>query len=290
MAHEGLAVFGSILFVFGFLGFIFPIGEFGSVTDVDNFCNTAFFLKATETCQIASSLSKLAYSMMGIGVILAIIGAILPSKKHSMFLCGICDVALSSEAELYNHSKTQEHSEKASQLSKQEIAKRETKGKVAKRDLRKSSILKGILIGIVAVVIFWGILSISYSQMFFMSNDALYPDVEKGQLMHYERISFENIRKGDIIAFVPSDNAEFGTKVGIVRDVPQNVDYVKTSSRAEPRNFDFVDENEFIGKITSVTSDSGLRLLYIFPTGLLITGFLLITPIVILKIKSRKDD
>ena len=288
MAHEGLAVFGSILFVFGFLGFIVPIGEYGSVTDVDNFCNTAFFLKATETCQMASSLSKVAYSMMGIGVILAIIGAVLPSKKHSMFLCGICDVAFSSEAELYNHSKTQEHLEKTSRLSKEEIAKRETKEKITKRDLRKSPILKGVLIGIVAVVIFWGIFSITSSQVFVMSNNALSPDVTEGQLMYYERISFEKIREGDIIAFVPSDNAEFGTKVGIVRDVPQNVDYVYTSSNANPNNFDSVDENEFIGKITSVTSDIGLRQLYSYPYYLLLTGFLLISPIVILKIKSRK--
>ncbi len=297
MAKEGVIIIGSLLFVFGFLGYIVPIGQFGSVTDVDSLCSSgfgqlgqAFNVQVRETCQMAGGLSKVAYSMMGLGALLVIVGAIIPNKKHSMFICGICNLAFSSEADLYNHNNSKEHLEKASQLSKEEIEKKEiSKGEKIQttRKLSKSPILRGVLIGIVAVVIFWGIFGLAFSQVFVMGNNALEPDVNLSDLMYYERISFSEIKKGDIIAYVPSES-EFVNKVGIVRNVFQNPNYVQTSSNANPNNLDSVDESEFIGKITSVTSENVMRQMYSPPLGLLITGILLVSPTVILKVKSRK--
>ncbi|MCV0372462.1 MAG: hypothetical protein K5793_02795 [Nitrosarchaeum sp.] len=298
MAKEGVMVFGSFLFVFGFLGYIVPIGQFGSVTDVDRLCSTAFGqlgqlfnTQVNETCQMVSGLSKVAYSMMGIGAIMAIIGAVVPSKKHSMFVCDICDIAFSSESELYNHNNSQSHLEEISQLSKAEIKEKESikEGKiVTKNKWRKSPILQGVLVGIVLVIIFWGTFNLSFSQVFVMSNNALSPDADEGDLIHYERIPFTQIKKGDIVVFVPSENSEFVNKVGIVRNVSQNPNYVQTSNNANPDNLDSVEENEYVGKVVSVTSDHGLRSVYYPPYGFIITGILLVIPMIILKIQNRK--
>jgi len=230
------------------------------------------------------------YALAMIGVI--IMGsAVIPSKKSSMFICGICNLAFSSEAELYNHNNSKEHLEKASQLSKEEVEKREinkeekipTKGK-----LKSSPVLQGVLIGIVAVVIFWGIGGLALSQGFTMTGNALSPDVNDGDVMIYERIPFNEIKVGDIIAFYPSDKSEISAKVGIVRNVLKNLNYVETSNNENPNQMDRVDENEFVGKITNIISDGGsIRQIYSFPYHILITVILLVSPIIILKVRKR---
>ena len=234
---------------------------------------------------------------LNIGYALAVIGiiimgsAVIPSKKSSMFICGICDLAFSSEAELYNHNNSEDHLEKASQLSKEEVEKREiTKEEEipTKRKLRSSPVLQGVLIGIVAVLIFWGIFGVIFSQGFTMSNNALSPDVNQGDLMLYERIPFNEITVGDIIAFVPSDKSEFSNKVGKVRNVFINLNYIETSNNVNPNSLERVDENEFVGKITNVVSDMGnIAQVFNTPFNILITGILLVSPIVILKVRKR---
>jgi len=189
VAKEGVVVIGALLLGFGFLGHVVPIGELGSVTDLDNLCSSllgqfgqALNEEARENCQAASILSKLAYAMIGIGVILIIIGAVVPSKKHSMFICGECDLAFSTEAELYNHRNTEKHNEivrqkKESKDHEGEIkyldvpgvpSNQKVKEISLKERLRKSPILHGVLIGIIVVVIFWGVYSQSISQTFIM--------------------------------------------------------------------------------------------------------------------------
>jgi len=297
VAKEGAIVLGALLFVFGFLGYIVPIHEFGSVTDLDSLCSSpfgqlgqAFVEEAREVCQMASGLSKLAYGMMGVGAILVIIGAVIPNKKHSMFICGICNVALSTEAELYNHNNSKEHLEKASQLPKEEIQGTIKKEKVlTKAKLKKSPALRGVLIGVIAVVVFWGIFGLFFSQGFTMANDALSPDVYEGDVMHYERIPFNEINDGDIIVFVPLEKSEFSIKVGKVRHVFQNPDFVRTSSNVTPNNMESVYEKDYIGKITSITSEDNIIMkIYSYPFHLVITGVLLGYPIAFFIVRNRR--
>jgi len=154
-----------------------------------------------------------------------------------------------------------------------------------KRKLRNSPVLQGVLIGIVVVVIFWGIFGVIFSQGFNMTNNALSPDVNQGDLMLYERIPFNEIKVGDIIAFVPSERSEFSNKVGKVRNVFINLSYVETSNNVNPNSLERVDENEFVGKITNVVSDMGnIGQVFNYPFNILITGILLVSSIVILKI------
>jgi len=158
------------------------------------------------------------------------------------------------------------------------------------RNLKKSPILKGVIIGIILIVIFWGIFGLFTSQTFYMINDALSPDVMKGDFMHYQRIPFNEIKVGDIIAFIPSDKDEFETKkVGIVRIIGTG-SYVQTSNNANPNTLSSVFEKDYVGKITSVTSSQGwISTVYSFPYYLVITAVLFVIPIVIMKIREKNS-
>ena len=298
MAKDEVIVIGALLLVFGFLGYVVPIVEFGSVTDLDRLCSSTFGQlgqtfndQARENCRTAGILSKLVYTMMGIGTILVIIGIVIPSKKHTMFICGECNVALSTEAELYNHNNSKEHFEKISHVSNDEkkVEYKKKKQIPIRERFRHSPTLQGILIGIIGIVIFWGILGAIGSQTFVMSNDALSPDVLQGDLMHYQRIPFNEIKEGDIIAFVPSDKEGFSTKVGIVRKTfSENTFFVQTSSNVNPNDISNVFENAYIGKIITITSQGGMILaVYRPPISLLITVVLFVSPIIILKIRKK---
>lgn len=297
MTKEGIIIIGALLLVFGFLGHVVPYGEFGSVTDIDELCSSllgqvgqSMNAQARENCQVVSILSKIVYSMMGIGVVLIIIGAVMPSKKRSLFLCGECDQAFSTEAELYNHGKSKGHLEKMPEFRNDDVRKIEDLKQddfSYKDSLKKSPTLQGVIVGIVAVVIFWGIFSLFFSQTFYMANDALSPDIMQGDLMHYQRTPFSEIKINDIIAFIPSDKEEFSAKVGIVRVVlPER--YVQTSSNANPNTMSTVFEKDYVGKISSVTSQGEMLILvYTAPYNLLITVILFVTPIIVLRLKKR---
>jgi len=159
--------------------------------------------------------------------------------------------------------------------------------KKSKWSPKKSPILKGVIIGIILIVIFWGISGLSFSQTFHMNNDALSPDVMKGDLMHYQRTPFNEIKVGDIIAFIPSDKDEFETKVGIVRIIGTG-SYVQTSNNVNPNTLSSVFEKDYVGKITSVTSQGWISTVYSDPYYLLvITAVLFVIPIVIMKIREK---
>ena len=154
------------------------------------------------------------------------------------------------------------------------------------RNLRKSPILKGVIIGIILIVIFWGIYGLTLSHTFQMSNDALSPDVTKGDLMHYQRIPFNEIQVGDIIAFIASEKNEFVNKVGKVRTIAQE-GYVQTSSNANPNTLSAVYEKDYVGKITSVTSQGWIITVYSAPYHLVMIAVLFVIPIVIMKIREK---
>lgn len=157
-------------------------------------------------------------------------------------------------------------------------------------NLRKSPILKGVIIGIILIVIFWGIFGLVGYQTFSMANDALSPDVMKGDLMHYQRIPFNEIKVDDIIAFIPSAKDEIGAKVGKVRIIDSG-NYVQTSSNANPNTLSQVYEKDYVGKIISITSQGGgIMTVYSAPYHLVITAVLFVIPIVIMKIRELENS
>ncbi len=284
---SGVFVVGAIILV---IGIMIVANDQPKVSAIESMLG-GWAMVSPEYQSILQEL-MMGYMLALIGII--IIGsAVIPSKKSSMFICGICNHAFSSEAELYNHNNSKEHLEKASQLSKEEIQKKEyikeertlTKGK-----LKNSPVLQGILIGIVLIVIFWGY-GLTFSQSVTMSNNALSPDVNEGDMMLYERIPFNEIKEGDMIAFVSPEPEKFASKIGIVRNVLQNPNFVQTSNNVNPNNMDSVNEKEYIGKITNVVSDGGwITQIYSYPYTIWIAGILLVSPIIILKVIKREKS
>ena len=123
-----------------------------------------------------------------------------------------------------------------------------------------------------------------------MANNALSPDANEGDVMLYERIPITEIKVGDIIAFNPSEKSD-SVKVGIVRNVFENLNYVETSNNVNPNNLEIVNRNEFLGKITNVVSDAGwITQIYSYPYTIWIAGILLVSPIIILKVIKREKS
>ena len=150
-----------------------------------------------------------------------------------------------------------------------------------------------MLIGVVAVVVLLGIVWFSGPQdAFHMGNNALSPDVNQGDLLHYQKTPLMEIKKNDIIAFVDPDG-EDAAMVGKVREVWKDGDsfFFKTSSNAAPSNYDAITSENFIGKITSIESaGEASTFIYRGPVILfmIITAF--VAPIIILKVRKRLQN
>ena len=260
-------------------------------------------------------------------------------KKPPFFLCAECNIAFSTAAELYNHNVAKKHSppkvmekeevgakkyteearikEEAAKI-KEEAAKKtyeeelekqlieeeeekKTRVKISPKErLKNSPGLQGVLIGLVAVVVLLGIISLSAPQdAFHMGNNALSPDVNQGDLLHYQKIPLMEIKKNDIIAFVDPDG-ELAAKIGKVREVWKDGDsfFFKTSSNAAPSNYSTITSENFIGKITSIEPAGSWETQYAIPLSLsknpgmalfmIIAVF--VAPIIILKVRKRLQN
>ena len=114
MDRIDLIFVGVILILFGFIGFIAPVGEFGSMITTDSLCSS--FLGAVGqagSSEIASAClgaklgTLLVYISLGLGPFLIYYGYRTP--KPSIFLCAECNIAFSTEADLYNHNVAKKH-------------------------------------------------------------------------------------------------------------------------------------------------------------------------------------
>ena len=176
----------------------------------------------------------------------------------------------------------------------EEDEEKKTRVKISPKErLKNSPGLQGMLIGLVAVVVLLGIISLSTTQdTFYMNNNALSPDVNQGDLLHYQKTPLMEIKKNDIIAFVDPDG-EVAAKVGKVREVGKDGDsfFFKTSSNAAPSNYSTITSENFIGKITSIEPTGSWEdsvLYYSVPTELWIAAF--VAPIIILKVRKRLQN
>ena len=253
-------------------------------------------------------------------------------KKPPFFLCAECNIAFSTAAELYNHNVAKKHSppkvmekeevgakkyteearikEEAAKI-KEEAAKKtyeeelekqlieeeeekKTRVKISPKErLKNSPGLQGVLIGLVAVVVLLGIIYLSTPQdAFYMSNNALSPDVNQGDVLHYQKTPLMEIKKNDIIAFANPDG-EFAAKIGKVREAWNDGDsfFLKTSSNAAPSNYSVITNENFIGKITSIESAVGWKLVWLmFPLNLFMIIAVFVAPIIILKVRKKLQN
>ena len=258
-------------------------------------------------------------------------------KKPPFFLCAECNIAFSTAAELYNHNVAKKHSppkvmekeevgakkyteearikeeaakikEEAAkktyeeELEKQLVEEEEKKTRVKispKERLKNSPGLQGVLIGLVAVVVLLGIVWFSAPQdAFHMGNNALSPDVNQGDLLHYQKTPLTEIKKNDIIAFVDPDG-EMAAMIGKVREVWKEGDsfFFKTSSNESPSNYSTITSENFIGKITSIEPVGSWETQYInywwaknMGMALFIIIAVFVAPIIILKVRKKLQN
>ena len=188
------------------------------------------------------------------------------------------------------------HEEELEKERIEEEEEKKTRIKISPKErLKNSPGLQGVLIGLVAVVVLLGIVSISAPQdTFYMNNDALSPDANQGDLLHYQKTPLTEIKKNDIIAFVhPDEESNSAAKIGKVREVWKDGDsfFFKTSSNAAPSNYSTITNENFIGKITSIESaGEASTFIYRGPVILfmIITAF--VAPIIILKVRKRLQN
>ena len=238
-------------------------------------------------------------------------------KKPPFFLCAGCNIAFPTEADLYNHD-TQKHGgqsaphrveEEEDEFYEEEEEvvveapveeEKKTREKISFRErLKNSPSLQGVLIGVVLAVMLVGIISLSTNQSFVMQNDALVPDVNKGEIMKYQKIPLSKIKKNDIIVYI-SPTGETAYKIGKVRSIESsstNVDRVlgfKTSNNVSPQKLEYVPAENFIGKITDVNPlNAGSKILLKIsnPSAMLLMIIVAFAaPIIILKVRKRLQN
>lgn len=120
MGRKGLLVTGIAIFIIGIIGIITPVNDFGhSIVDLHNLCTSGlgqiaqFFggEQAIQNCQTAKGLTYLVIGITITGIILIIIGAVVP-KKQRTWICEFCNYATTTEAEMINH-KNEKHLDKS---------------------------------------------------------------------------------------------------------------------------------------------------------------------------------
>jgi len=162
--------------------------------------------------------------------------------------------------------------------------------KQPERNLRKSPIVKGTIIGIIAVSIIWGLLfSFSYqSQSYVMTNDAMAPTINKFDIIRYEQTPIDEILLDDIVVYtdLSEQNKIMVHKVtGITYTDPLTL---KVKNEASPTTH-LVTEEHYVGKITSIEAGGGkINQIFTPQINIVILIIAFVTPIVLMKIRDLK--
>ena len=152
--------------------------------------------------------------------------------------------------------------------------------------LRKSPILKGIIIGIIASLIIWGTLLAATNQTFVMSGDAMSPTINELDLMRYVETPFQEIKRDDIIIYTDLENPSKRWVHKVIEQI--NPFTLRVSSEASP-TLHTVTAEQYIGKVDSIIPDGG-KILRIANTPYNIIIFIaaFVIPIIIMKTLERK--
>ena len=83
MANNGAVAAGIVLIALGVIGYLYPITNIGSASDVNDMCNSAIGQFGKElnaqikvNCQISKYIVLGSYVFMGVGALLVIVGAV----------------------------------------------------------------------------------------------------------------------------------------------------------------------------------------------------------------------
>lgn len=218
--------------------------------------------------------------------------------------CEFCGMYFEKEVEKLNHYP---HCEKKSDYEKKmddekrksmpyaniirdDVPKKDVKDKQSiSQKFKTSPVLQGSIIGLIATVIFWSIIFSVSSNSLVMGNDALEPDLMKGDLIKYLDMPLSSLKENDIVAF-DNPSGEFQVKVGKVRKVVnEDPIWIQTSNNVNPSIVTKVTQEEFIGKIITITPQIGpiFSVLRVVGVQIGITAAFFLVPIVVLKLRKK---
>jgi len=161
-------------------------------------------------------------------------------------------------------------------------------------NLKKSPILKGVIIGIIAVSIIFGGIFVSMYHSFVVSTSGMEPELQIFDLIRYDEIPFNEIKIGDIIVYYsPSeqDKVIVHRVSAITNEDPLTI---RTKGDARPTSIpgtDFpITKEEYIGKIVTIVPGGGhIAKVFAPPFNIIILVAAFVIPIVIMKIRERKS-
>jgi|SaaInlStandDraft_7_1057024.scaffolds.fasta_scaffold168973_1 hypothetical protein len=157
-----------------------------------------------------------------------------------------------------------------------------------KRNIRKSPIFKGVIIGIISVFVLMSILFIVSDKTYFMINDGMNPIVKKSDLVHYIETPMNELVPNDIIFYDNSGKIMIHKVVRIIEYSPIVIE-VKNEISSKVHQ---VTEDQYIGKLDHIKGNFGEyapKLLNSYMT-LIYPVIAFILPIIIMKIRAQNQD
>ena len=157
-----------------------------------------------------------------------------------------------------------------------------------KRNIRKSPVFQGIVIGTISVLILMSVLFIVTDKTYIMINDKMNPIVKKSDLVHYSETPMNELIPNDIIFYDDSGKTMIHKVVRIIDYSPMIVE-VKNEISSKVHQ---VTEEQYIGKFDYIVGNFGEHVNKIFQPQmkLLFCIVVFIVPIIIMKIRAQNQD
>jgi len=146
MARGGILGVGIVLLIIALIGYITPVNNAGNTAfQMNVLCNTDLFqfgqLFHAETSQLCSKANLMVigtYASGILGIILIVVGSVVPSRGVKSLTCPFCNYSASSANELHNHSLNCEKRNKETPKKKNEaldiLKERYARGEITKEE------------------------------------------------------------------------------------------------------------------------------------------------------------
>ena len=155
-------------------------------------------------------------------------------------------------------------------------------------------IVNGVIIGIIAVVIFSAVLYTITFQGVNMSGDALSPTIKNGDLVYYETFPITEIKTNHLVVSKHySNDRGYFFKIGIVTGIGKTAitNDVMIRTKNLVGDTDTLFERHYIGKVSNVIPNAGYIINDLLkpPKGIWVFIIIFISPIIIMKIRERNQ-
>ena len=148
-----------------------------------------------------------------------------------------------------------------------------------------SQTLKGVIIGIIAVSIIYGVSMVLTYQTFTMVNDIDTMGIKKGDVVRFDNTPFHEIQINDMISYYDNDKVWVHKVISVDSSKLPRTLTVRSEESIAPHLI--VTEEQYIGKLDSVIEGAGyITRILTFPVNIIILIAAFAIPIVVMKIRA----